>query len=76
MDIIIPKNSKIPFEKTEKYKTADDNQTKAKIIIYQGVFIFRHWDIIYIHIHTYIRRIKKRGNICRTWLAVIIIGII
>ena len=36
MDIIIPKNSKIPFEKTEKYKTADDNQTKAKIIIYQG----------------------------------------
>ncbi len=36
MDIIIPKNSMIPFEKTQKYQTAEDNQTKAKIIVYQG----------------------------------------
>ena len=36
MNIIIPKNSIIPFEKTLKYQTAEDNQTKAKIIVYQG----------------------------------------
>lgn len=35
-DIIIPKNSKIPVEKTEEYLTSSDGQTSVSIVIYQG----------------------------------------
>ena len=36
MDVIIPKNSKIPCKKTINYRTIKDNQKKIVLKIYQG----------------------------------------
>ena len=36
MDVIIPKNSKIPIKKQVKYSTTKDGQTKIKNYIYEG----------------------------------------
>ena len=38
MSVIIPRNSSIPIEKTERYHTAHDNQTGYHIYILQGEF--------------------------------------
>ena len=63
MDIIIPKNSRIPFEKTQRYQTAEDNQTKAKIIIYQGENFYTK-DNTFIDEYTIGNLIPKpKGNI-------------
>ena len=36
MSVIIPRNTTIPVSRTEKYDTSSDNQTEAKIEVYQG----------------------------------------
>ncbi len=36
MDVIIPRNTTIPTEKTKVYSTADDNQTQVEIHVLQG----------------------------------------
>ena len=36
MDIMIPRNTKIPYLKTMKYKTIKDNQSKIILKVYQG----------------------------------------
>ena len=36
MDIMIPRNTEIPYQKTLKYKTIKDNQSKIILTIYQG----------------------------------------
>ncbi|KAK4489735.1 hypothetical protein RD792_000370 [Penstemon davidsonii] len=36
MSVVIPKNTKIPCEKEEKYTTVKDNQTRALIDVYEG----------------------------------------
>ena len=36
MDVIIPKNTKIPCEKTINYRTIKDNQKKIVLKVYQG----------------------------------------
>ena len=36
MDILIPRNTTIPCEKTEKFQNTKDNQTKINIKLYQG----------------------------------------
>ena len=36
MDIMIPRNTEIPYQKTMKYKTIKDNQSKIILKIYQG----------------------------------------
>ena len=36
MDIMIPRNTEIPYQKTLKYKTIKDNQSKIILKIYQG----------------------------------------
>ena len=36
MSTIIPRNTAIPIEKTERYNTAADNQTRIRVQILQG----------------------------------------
>ena len=36
MDVIIPRNNKIPFNAGRQYTTSKDGQTKLKITVYQG----------------------------------------
>ncbi|KAK4489761.1 hypothetical protein RD792_000398 [Penstemon davidsonii] len=36
MSVVIPKNTKIPCEKEEKYTTVKDNQTRVLIHVYEG----------------------------------------
>lgn len=36
MSVIIPRNTTIPVSRTEQYDTSSDNQTEAKIEVYQG----------------------------------------
>ena len=36
MSVIIPRNTAIPIEKTERYNTAADGQTRIKVEILQG----------------------------------------
>lgn len=36
MNVIIPRNTQIPVEKTKNYQTTKDNQTFAKIVVYEG----------------------------------------
>ncbi len=36
MDVVIPRNTTIPTEKTKVYSTADDNQTQVEIHVLQG----------------------------------------
>ncbi|MBR2853620.1 MAG: Hsp70 family protein [Clostridia bacterium] len=36
MSVIIPRNTTIPVSRTEVYETSSDNQTEAKIEVYQG----------------------------------------
>ena len=36
MSVIIPRNTTIPVSRTEQYSTSFDNQTEAKIEVYQG----------------------------------------
>ena len=38
MDILIPWNTTIPYEKFEKYQNAKDNQTKIDIKVYQRIW--------------------------------------
>ena len=40
MDIIIPRNTQIPCERTRKYKTIKDYQSKIILKVYQGERIF------------------------------------
>ena len=40
MDIIIPRNTQIPCERTRKYKTSKDYQSKIILKVYQGERIF------------------------------------
>ena len=40
MDIIIPRNTTIPCERTRKYKTSKDYQSKIILKVYQGERIF------------------------------------
>ena len=36
MGVVVPRCSKIPCKKTEKFSTCSDNQTEVAIVVYEG----------------------------------------
>ena len=63
MDVIIPKNTIIPYEKSCKFKTIKDNQDKFIINIYQGENKYVKYNIFLGKLKYEIKTPKPKGEI-------------